>query len=321
MQYKLQKIKNDASFREFFRLYKGKKTSIIVTASKEKFKNLIAYTAVNKFLRGKGIHTPKLISKHFNEGIIEIEDFGNKTLLDNVKKSKNKFFHYKKCADVILKIQKIKPLKKIKISSNRFLKLNFYNVSNLHKESDLFFDWYLSGVVGNKKTKKYKKKIKNELNKLYKKIFFNNKFIVHRDFHVSNIMPIKNKLGIIDTQDAILGNPMYDVASLIDDVRTKVPSQIKKRTLQYYLKNCSLRNKPMHLLQNDFDILSVQRNLKILGIFYRLYKRDKKPQYLKYLPYTWKLIELRMKNKIFTNLRILLSKVVNTKLRTKKNFK
>ena len=321
MQYKLQKIKNDASFREFFRLYKGKKTSIIVTASKEKFKNLIAYTAVNKFLRENGIHTPKLISKHFNEGIIEIEDFGNRTLLNNVKKSKNKFFYYKKCVDVILKIQKIKPLKKIRISSNRFLKLNFYNVSNLHKESDLFFDWYLSGVVGNKKTKKYKKKIKNELNKLYKKIFFNNKFIVHRDFHVSNIMPIKNKLGIIDTQDAILGNPMYDVASLIDDVRTKVPSQIKKRTLQYYLKNCSLRNKPMHLLQNDFDILSVQRNLKILGIFYRLYKRDKKPQYLKYLPYTWKLIELRMKNKIFTNLSILLSKVVNTKLRNKKNFK
>ena len=66
MQYKLQKIKNDASFREFFRLYKGKKTSIIVTASKEKFKNLIAYTAVNKFLRENGIHTPKLISKHFN---------------------------------------------------------------------------------------------------------------------------------------------------------------------------------------------------------------------------------------------------------------
>ena len=151
MQYKLQKIKNDASFREFFRLYKGKKTSIIVTASKEKFKNLIAYTAVNKFLRGNGVHTPKLISKHFNEGIIEIEDFGNRTLLDNVKKSKNKFIYYKKCVDVILKIQKIKPLKKIKISSNKFLKLNFYNVSNLHKESDLFFDWYLSGVIGNKK--------------------------------------------------------------------------------------------------------------------------------------------------------------------------
>ena len=77
----------------------------------------------------------------------------------------------------------------------------------------------------------------------------------------------------------------------------------------------------MHLLQNDFDILSVQRNLKILGIFYRLYKRDKKPQYLKYLPYTWKLIELRMKNKIFKNLEKILLDAVSKKLRKKINFK
>ena len=100
MQYKLQKIKSDASFREFFRLFKGKKTSIIVTASKEKFKNLTAYSTINKFLRRNGIHTPKLISQHFNEGIIEIEDFGYKTLLEDVKKSKNKFIYYKKCIDV-----------------------------------------------------------------------------------------------------------------------------------------------------------------------------------------------------------------------------
>ncbi len=133
-------------------------------------------------------------------------------------------------------------------------------------------------------------------------------------------MPVKSKLGIIDTQDVILGNPMYDVASLIDDVRIQIPLTIKNKIFQYYLKKSSLR-KDIDFLKNDFDILSIQRNLKILGIFYRLYKRDKKPQYLKYLPYTWKLIELRMKNKIFTNLSILLSKVVNTKLRTKKNFK
>ena len=55
--------------------------------------------------------------------------------------------------------------------------------------------------------------IKKELSKLYKKIFFKNKFIVHRDFHVSNIIPANKKLGVIDTQDAILGNPMYDLAS------------------------------------------------------------------------------------------------------------
>ena len=80
MQFKLKKISSDASFREFFRLYKGRKTSIIVRAKKERFKNLTVYSVINKFLRDKGIHTPKLISQYFKEGIIEIEDFGDKTL-------------------------------------------------------------------------------------------------------------------------------------------------------------------------------------------------------------------------------------------------
>ena len=144
MQFKLKKIRSDASFREFFRLHKGEKTSIIVTAKKERFKNLIAYSAINKFLKTKSIHTPKLISQHFSEGIMEIEDFGEKTLLHYVKQSKNKLSLYKKCVDVILKIQKIKPVRKIKFGSNKYLNLNSYNIGSLHKESNLFFDWYLS---------------------------------------------------------------------------------------------------------------------------------------------------------------------------------
>ena len=321
MEFKLKKIRSDASFREFFRLHKGKKTSIIVVAKKERFKNLIAYSAINRFLRKKGIYTPKLISQHFNEGIMEIEDFGNNTLLHHLKRSKNKLNLYKKCVDVILKIQKIKPVRKIKFGSNKYFNLNSHNRKNLHKESNLFFDWYLPGVLGKKKSLKHKKMIKSELNKLYKKIFFKNQFIVHRDFHVSNIMLNNKKLGIIDTQDAILGNPAYDLASLVDDVRVTLPNQIKNKTFQYYLKNCSIKKKQIFFLKNDFDILSIQRNLKILGIFYRLFKRDNKPQYLKYLPYTWRLIELRMKSKIFKNLKILLKKAVNKKIRKKKFFK
>ncbi len=319
MQYKLKKIRSDASFREFFRLKKGNKTSIIVTAKKERYRNLIAYSAINKFLRRKGIHTPKTISQHFSEGIMEIEDFGDNTLFHSIRKSKNIFPYYKKSVNVILKLQKIKPINKIKIKSNRNLKFDNYNLKNLHKDSDLFLNWYLPGVLGKKKSKKFKKKIKIELNKLYKQIYFKNKFIVHRDFHVSNIMPVKKKLGIIDTQDIILGNPMYDVASLIDDVRIEIPLAIKNKIFQYYLKKSSLK-KNIYFLKNDFDILSIQRNLKILGIFYRLNKRDKKPQYLKYLPYTWKLIELRMKNKIFKNLKKILLDVVSKKLRKKKKF-
>tara|TARA_B100000945_G_scaffold215196_1_gene173388 strand:+ start:690 stop:1655 length:966 start_codon:yes stop_codon:yes gene_type:complete len=321
MQFKLKKIKSDASFREFFRLYKGNETSIIVIAKKERFKNLVAYSAINKFLRKKGIYTPKLISQHFNEGIMEIEDFGNNTLLHHIKKSKNKLSIYKRCVDLILKIQKIKPIRKIKLESNKYVNLGNYNKKNLHKESNLFFNWYLPGVLGKKKSLKFNKIIKKELKKIYKKIYFKNQFIVHRDFHISNIMPTNKKLGLIDTQDAILGNPTYDLASLLDDVRVKVPAKIKKHLFQYYIKNCTIKKKEISLLKNDFDILSIQRNLKILGIFYRLFKRDNKSQYLKYLPYTWNLIELRLKNKSFKNLEILLRKAINKKIRKKKIFK
>jgi len=321
MQFKLKKIKSDASFREFFRLYKEKKTSIIVTAKKERFKNLIIYSAINRFLKKKGVYAPKLINQNFQEGFMEIEDLGSKTLLHYVKESKSKLNLYKKCVDVILKIQKIKPVKKIKFGPNKHFNLNTYNLRNLHKESDLFFDWYLRGVLGKNKSLKFKKIIKKELNKLYKKITFKNKFIVHRDFHVSNIIPNNKKLGVIDTQDAILGNPMYDLVSLVDDVRVKVPISIKNKTFQYYLKNCSIKKKQISSLKNDFDILSVQRNLKIIGIFYRLFKRDNKPQYLQYIPYTWSLIELRIKNKIFKNLEILLKRAVSKKIRKKRNFK
>jgi aminoglycoside/choline kinase family phosphotransferase len=121
------------------------------------------------------------------------------------------------------------------------------------------------------------------------------------------------KLGIIDSQDAIIGNPLYDVASLIDDVRIKLPKVLQNNLLKYYMFKSKFKIKDQPYLKNDFDILSIQRNFKILGIFVRLHIRDKKSNYLKYLPYTWTLIERRIKNPIFNNLNILLKKYLPSK--------
>ena len=139
------------------------KPQLSLQQKKERFRNLIAYSAINKFLRGKGIHTPKTISQHFSEGIMEIEDFGDNTLFHSIRKSKNIFPYYKKSVNVILKLQKIKPINKIKIKSNRNLKFDNYNLKNLHKESDLFLNWYLPGVLGKKENLKNLKKNKNRI--------------------------------------------------------------------------------------------------------------------------------------------------------------
>tara|TARA_B100001121_G_scaffold308912_1_gene334165 strand:+ start:484 stop:1446 length:963 start_codon:yes stop_codon:yes gene_type:complete len=307
MKYELKKISGDASFREFYRLKKNNKTSIIISARKEKFKNLLLYSAINNILNINKINAPKLLSNYYKSNIIEISDFGDQSFYDHVIFQKNKLNSYKSLIKLLIKIQKIKIKKNYKYGKFK-IKIPKYTLSNLHRESDLFFDWYLKYFLKNKKNNKIKKIIRFELNKVYKKLNYENNTFVHRDFHASNIMLYKKKLGVIDSQDAIIGNPLYDVSSAIDDVRIKLPNELQKKILKFYHKNSKLKNDKMQKLKNDFDILSVQRNLKILGIFTRLYKRDKKDYYLKFLPYTWALIEKRLKNPALKNLKILFYK-------------
>ena len=307
MNYKLKKISGDASFREFFRIKKNNKTSIIVSAKKDKYKNLIVYSVINNILNSNKINAPRLISNHYENNMIEISDLGDKSFYDFIISKKNRLIEYKSLIKLIFKLQKIKTKKLYKLGKFK-VKLSKYTSSHLHKESDLFFDWYLKYSLKKKKTSKIKKLLRTELNKVYKKLNCKNDTFVHRDFHVSNIMLSKNKLGVIDSQDAIIGNPLYDVASLIDDVRIKLPQDLQNNLFKFYCKNSKFKKIKIEKLKNDFDILSVQRNLKILGIFVRLSKRDNKFNYLKYLPYTWLLIERRMKNPIFNKLNILFKK-------------
>ena len=98
---------------------------------------------------------------------------------------------------------------------------------------------------------------------------------------------------------------MYDVSSVIDDVRIKLPNKLQNKILDFYHINSKLKKDHIKKLKNDFDILSVQRNLKILGIFVRLYKRDNKDSYLKFLPYTWTLIEKRLQNPVLKNVKFM----------------
>ena len=120
-------------------------------------------------------------------------------------------------------------------------------------------------------------------------------------------MLIKSKIGVIDTQDALIGNRAYDLASLIDDVRFKTSNVFKQKIFDIYLKSQKTFN--VKKFKNDFEIISVLRNLKIIGIFTRLAVRDNKKDYLKLIPYTWNLIRLRSKNKkIFNELNNLLDK-------------
>ena len=318
MKYKILPIAGDASFRKFYRFILNNNSKIIVSSKEEKYKNLVAYSAINKFLRKNKILAPKLLAHDYLKGIIVIEDFGDISFHKVLLKQKKKLTTYKKLIDLLLKIQKIKPKSRIKNIIDKPHVINKYSNKYLHKESDLFFDWYLPLFLNKKKVLKVKKKTKKILTLLYNSLNFPNSCFVHRDYHVQNLMKVGKKIGVIDSQDALIGNPAYDLVSLIDDVRIRTSKKLKDQIYSYYLKKTSkIYRINSKKFSEDFNTLSVQRSLKIIGIFSRLFKRDKKNNYLKLIPYTWQLLEMRMGSEAFSKLKEILDRNINKKIRKK----
>ncbi len=315
----LVQLSGDASFRKFYR-FKNKKKTILVFSKKEKRKNLLIYDAINKILIKNKIKAPKLISQNYKKNLIEIQDLGNETIFDlmakNKKKNKNKKMKfYYKIVSILSRLQKIKNSKIITFKKSNYL-IPQYSNSKIYNETKLFLDWYVSSKVKDKKRKIINKKMKKIIMTLIGNLKNKKKVFIHRDFHISNMMYYKKNIFLIDSQDAVYGNIAYDLASLIDDVRIKTTLKEKEKIFTKYITIKKLIN--VEEFKNDFEILSVLRNLKIIGIFTRLSIRDKKNQYLKLIPHAWNLIEQRIKNNSnFKDLKKVLDKYFSQRIRRK----
>ena len=310
-KYKL--LAGDASLRKF---YRSSQNSIIVYSKKNKYLNLAIYDAINSCLIKNGIKAPKLKKEFYNKNYIEIEDLGNETIFKILKKNRNKIKVYSNVIKILQLIQKIRAKNLATFKTNKY-KIPQYTKTKILSEANLFLEWYLPKVVKKSKINKAKKEIKNIFRNLLNNLKLRKKVFVHRDFHVSNMMYYKKKIYLIDSQDAVYGNIAYDLASLIDDVRFKTSEELKNKIFKKFVKlNSSI---DQYKLKNDFEILSVLRNLKIIGIFTRLAVRDKKTRYMKMIPYAWNIIEKRTsKNLIFKDLKLKLNKYFSKKLRLKK---
>ena len=301
----LKSIKGDASFRKFFRKKNNNKNSIVVFAKKEKFKNLLVYDAINKIFNKNKILAPNLYEENYKKGYIEIQDFGDETIFKILlKKKNNKLKYFKKIVKILIQIQSIKN-RDIKDFKKKKYIIPKYDKLILLKEARLFCDWYIKKKLQKKNRDKFNKKFKRITKKLISNLKLNNNVFVHRDFHVSNLMLVNNRIGVIDGQDALIGNKAYDLASLVDDVRLRTSAILKNKIYKFYINKQNNLNRAK--FKNDFDILSVLRNLKIIGIFTRLAVRDGKKRYLKLIPRAWELINIRIDNQIFSELKKLLN--------------
>ena len=204
---KLKKLKGDASSRVFYRKKDSKSSSIIVYSKKDKKLNLLNYDSVNKILIKNNITAPKLLSENYSKNYIEIQDFGDETVFKLFNKKKiNKISIYKNIIYLLNRIQSISK-KRIINFKNQIYKIPKYTPKILVEEAKLFTEWYIDKKLKKSEQKKFKNSFYKIVKNLTKKIHQKNDTFVHRDFHISNLMMLKNDIGIIDLMKNLNGSP------------------------------------------------------------------------------------------------------------------
>jgi aminoglycoside/choline kinase family phosphotransferase len=270
----------DASFRQYFRVTNTKddKTYIVMDAPPEK-EDCHPFLLVTDLLRGVGVNAPDVISVDIQQGFLLLDDLGNKPYLDYLDEdSADKL--YTDAIDALVKMQTIDGM------------LPEYDEAFLQTEMDLFETWYLNRHLGIELDQVQKASLDDVCKLLIQSATEQPQVFVHRDYHSRNLMITdQNNPGVIDYQDAVIGPISYDLVSLFKDCYIEWPRERVELWLELYLARIT----PTRLIDKDtlirwFDLMGVQRHLKVLGIFARLNYRDGKAQYLDDLPLTLKYV-------------------------------
>ena len=288
--FKLKPIKSDASFRKYFRVYiRNQKRNLLLVDSPKKTENNLGYLKATNIFEKINLSVPKIISFNISKGSFLIEDFGINTYTNSLKNGESEYKLYNLATDILIYINnQSKNLKK---------KLPQYTNKKLIEESMLFLEWYWPAIHKNKP----KKDVVNEFIKIWNNLLNKNlrtkKVLVHRDFHIDNLFFLKDRkglkaCGLIDFQDAVIGPTSYDLVSLLEDARRNVNKEVIFKMYNKFVRKLSKKQKEDFV--KEYKVLATNRHLKVIGIFTRLCKRDKKNSYLKHIPRLWKLIEYNL---------------------------
>jgi len=296
---------SDASFRRYFRLNYNNRSYIVMDAPPDK-EPLTSYIDITGILLENNLRAPQIYKIDKKNGFLLLEDFGKKPLL-TVLKGSNYHEYYNAAIKIVIELQKI----------NKNNNLQEYSKNILKHEMALFNEWYL---LRNKEILLSEEDM-NGLNKTLEIIAESNIsqpfFFVHRDFHSRNLMLLNdNGLGMLDFQDARIGPITYDLVSLLKDAYIELDEEfIIDKVVRYWEMACMeglLQKSDFSDFFQQFEIMGVQRHLKILGIFSRLSLRDGKHNYLNDIPLVEKyLLNVCERYSLLTPIRKILRRAIH----------
>ncbi len=288
-------VSGDASFRRYFRAVQNQKTFIAVDAPPE-HEDSAAFVKVCGMFRDAGVHAPEVYAVDCEQGFMLLEDLGDAMVLPEMLACQagqdiNK-------PDRIYRIA-IDTLVRIQLCGNQEI-LGAYSRTELRREMDLFTEWFLLAFLELDLSAAEKDLIDQTMTVLEDAALAQPTVLVHRDYHSRNLMLLEQtptaegdnadvfELGVIDFQDAVHGPYSYDLVSLLRDCYIRWQPEQVASWGRYYLTAAQSQGLLSGLAEaaffRDFDLMGLQRHLKVMGIFCRLYLRDNKSQYLADIP-------------------------------------
>ena len=300
-------IPGDCSRRNYFRVLHNSQTYIIMDLLYEP-NVLEPFIEISKFLVNEGLSAPIIYNISDDRSLVLLEDFGKgsyTSILNANNEMEEELYH--------LAIESLKVLYK----SQTDLNLKYHNKEILSAELEVFKEWYLKPKFLQKDVEKISDEFFAILKKLYAHLDTHKPIISLKDFHADNLfyLPDRNgvkKVGIIDFQDALFSTPAHDLVSLLEDARRDVNEESVNKSLDNF---SSLFNNKTDKdnFKEMYAINSIQRNLRIVGLFNRLNLRDQKPHYsqlflprvLKYVKNTLELPSLMELKKWFIKYDVL----------------
>jgi aminoglycoside/choline kinase family phosphotransferase len=276
-------------------------------APKDRGESLVNFERINKILSSINLSVSKIYDADYQNDLLLIEDFGNDIFSKKLNSSNEKNL-YEKAIHLLSTIHNHSDLK--------VQNLKKYNFEILLHESELFIEWYLEKHLKLNLNNSEKNEFQNILEKHFNSLTLKQNNLVLRDFHVDNLIYLNDKdgiyqLGLIDYQDALIGSSVYDFVSLIEDVRHPIKNDLKNSLIEMYSKLISV---DQNELKREISFYSIQRNLKIVGIFSRLKYRDDKKNYFPMIEVALGFIKNHLKNNEYKDLSNWMNNIMNNSL-------
>lgn len=274
----LRPASSDASFRRYFRVDADDGASYIVMDAPPPQEDVRPFIHVAEVFGATGVSVPQVLAQDVERGFLLLSDLGSTTYLHQL----NHDTAHKLYMDAIEALVLMQAQSQPEV-------LPEYDRALLLRELMLFPEWYINKHLGVTLTETQNA----TLNKVFDALLANNlaqaQVYVHRDYHSRNLMVLdKGNPGILDFQDAVYGPITYDLVSLLRDAYIQWDEEMVLDWAIRYWEHARRAGLPVNpdidAFYRDFEFMGVQRHLKVLGIFARLYHRDGKDAYLKDLP-------------------------------------